>query len=606
MTKPRMSVTTDGFVNFVSRIGVGGDKASYGTYTVNAGAMLDLEAAYRTTWLRKIVDIPPFDEVREWRAWTGANPAQVTSLDNEEKRLGIRGKVFEARVLARKDGGSAIVLGVGDADPMQPLDVASIGKSALAYVTVLTRWDITPGERDNNPLSPTFGEPVYYTMANTIGTRIHPSRVVRFIGNPIRSPFFWDGWGDSIWIELRDAVRHSDQISAGISAMVDEAKVDVVRLKGLANNLATTQGESALLARWQAAATLKSISNTLLLDGEDEYDQKTLSFDGLPDVLDRALMVMAGKADIPATRLLGRSPQGLNATGDSDTRNYYDRIRAYQQTSLQPTLFRLDDALIRSALGSRPEEVYYEWNPLYQMSEKEAAEVEKTFAEAATSLVSSGLVPDVVMMEMVKGGIVERGQWPGAETAYEEAGDLAEASDPPEDDEPPEDEDGTERLDANDAAPRTLYVRRDLLNANDVIAWAKAQGFTSTLAADDMHVTVLYSRQQVDWMKMGETWSGDGNGNLTIKPGGARLVEKLGPNAVVLLFNSSELTWRHIDMIRSGASSDYPDYQPHVTISYTGAPTDLGSVEPYRGELRFGPEVFEELNEDWKSGVVEA
>jgi hypothetical protein len=68
----------------------------------------------------------------------------------------------------------------------------------------------------------------------------------------------------------------------------------------------------------------------------------------------------------------------------------------------------------------------------------------------------------------------------------------------------------------------------------------------------------------------------------------------------VLLFNSSELAWRHEEMVRAGASYDFDQYQSHVTICYKGAP-DLANVEPYRGELVFGPEIFEELDEDWEN-----
>jgi hypothetical protein len=89
-----------------------------------------------------------------------------------------------------------------------------------------------------------------------------------------------------------------------------------------------------------------------------------------------------------------------------------------------------------------------------------------------------------------------------------------------------------------DAQPRPLYVQRKLLNASDLIAWAKANGFKSTLAAGDMHVTVLYSRTAVDPMKMGESWSSDDQGNVRVKPGGPRAIERLGPSAVVLLFAS--------------------------------------------------------------------
>jgi len=151
-----------------------------------------------------------------------------------------------------------------------------------------------------------------------------------------------------------------------------------------------------------------------------------------------------------------------------------------------------------------------------------------------------------------------------------------------------------------DAAPRTLYVRRDVLNADEIIAWAKGQGFKTTLPADDMHVTVMFSRTPVDWMKMGETW----RENPEIAPGGARLMEQFG-EARVLLFNSSELSWRHEEMKRQGATWDHPEYQPHITISYDPDAPDLADIEPYKGRILLGPEIFEAINEKWHEGVTE-
>jgi uncharacterized protein len=420
--KPRVRITTDGYINFASRVGTRADKASAGHYWSSWLAQFDLDAAYRSSWLRKIVDIPPFDETREWRTWSGADEKQITAITDEENRLGLRQKVLEARILARKDGGAAILIGVGgDANPALPLDIEQVGKDQLEFITVVDRIDIQPQEQERDPLNPNYGLPSYYLLRNGAGTKVHPSRVIRFIGNPIRMRNFWDGWGDSIWIELRDAVKRSDQISAGIAGMVDEAKLDVIRVDGLMNNLSTPEGETRLTNRWAAVNNLKSSINALLLDGKDEFEQKTLTFQGLTDIQASALMIMSGMADIPATRLLGRSPQGMNATGESDMRNYYDRIKAGQTMMLGPVIKPLDDLVIRSALGSRPDEIYYEWNPLYQLSEKEAAEVEKMYSETAEKYAGAALIPDDALTEMVKGGIIERGQWPGAEKAYDEA-----------------------------------------------------------------------------------------------------------------------------------------------------------------------------------------
>ena len=154
--------------------------------------------------------------------------------------------------------------------------------------------------------------------------------------------------------------------------------------------------------------------------------------------------------------------------------------------------------------------------------------------------------------------------------------------------------------------PRTLYVYRPLLNPEDVIAWAREQGFASTLAAEDLHVTITYSKTPVNWMLMGGFWGwGPDTAQHLVPPGGPRLVEQLGDNAVAIVFTSGHLEQRHKEMRAAGTSWDYSSYLPHVTISYDPGDIDLAKVTPYRGELRFGPEVFEELDPDWQANVQE-
>jgi hypothetical protein len=147
-----------------------------------------------------------------------------------------------------------------------------------------------------------------------------------------------------------------------------------------------------------------------------------------------------------------------------------------------------------------------------------------------------------------------------------------------------------------DAAPRTLYVSRKLLNGAALVKWAKSVGIVEPLAASDMHVTITYSRNPVDWLKMGNSWEEE----LTIPKGGARLLERFDGGAVVLAFASNMLKWRNEEMREQGASFDYDEYQPHVTLTYAGEGLDLSAIQAYQGELRFGPEVFAEVNEDWK------
>src|SRR5690606_63082 len=109
--------------------------------------------AYRSAWLpRKIVDVPAFDSVRAWRDWQ-AEGDQIEAIEAEEKRHNVKGKVLEARIKARLWGGAAIMIGTGDENLADELNVAGIGRDGLKYLTVLSRRQLTAGEIERDPKS---------------------------------------------------------------------------------------------------------------------------------------------------------------------------------------------------------------------------------------------------------------------------------------------------------------------------------------------------------------------------------------------------------------------------------------------------------------------
>lgn len=176
------------------------------------------------------------------------------------------------------------------------------------------------------------------------------------------------------------------------------------------------------------------------------------------------------------------------------------------------------------------------------------------------------------------------------------------------------------------AKAKTLYVFRQVLNADDILAWAKTQGFSSTLEASDLHVTVAFSKNPLNWAKLGDDWCAedprpgemrdryateavswsDGGQKQKRIEGGAREVKALGDKgAVVLAFQSPSLTERWAQFLRIGATWDYAGYTPHITITYKGAGVDLSKVEPYRGPVLLGEEDWNEIKEGAGDDVKE-
>jgi hypothetical protein len=147
--------------------------------------------------------------------------------------------------------------------------------------------------------------------------------------------------------------------------------------------------------------------------------------------------------------------------------------------------------------------------------------------------------------------------------------------------------------------PSSLYVYRKVLNHQAISDWATAHGFKTTLGSD-MHVTIVYSKQPVDWT------SSYPKVKTLSEMGGSRTVEPLGDEgAVVLKFQSSALGARWGEWRDLGASWDYEGYTPHITLSYELPSVPLEMVPAYEGPLELGPEIYEPLDENWEDGLVE-
>lgn len=636
------TATNDGLRNLMTGMGTEADKFTQTAFA--AGIEIDqgtLDVIYRNDWVgRKVVDLPAFDATREWRSWQ-TDENNITKLEEAENAFNLQRKTQQALIKARLYGGSALVLGVENGAPNEELVVDSVKTGQLKFVHVVSRHDINAGPIEQDIMSPYFGQPKWYDRMVERSVRLHPSRVVQFIGSE-RQDNLKNGWGDPVLQVVQDAIKAAGTVTNGVASLVDESKIDVIKIPDLTASISDPEYEARLKRRFGFANVAKGIYKMLLLDKEEEWQRIEANFTALPDILKMYLLIACGAADIPATRMLGQSPAGLSATGESDLRNYYDRVAVEQKTVIKPAMSKLDEVMIRSVLGSKPEGIFYEWNSLWQMDEATKAEIDKKKAEIFKIDVDSGVMDPQVMRQARTDQLIEDGVYPGLkETVAEFESDMEDLS--PEaraereatanaakvanaeanlgaeeanagaagDPAVPPKKAGTRKsqkdlpLDAlttrirtHDARPRTLYVYRSVLNFAEIAKWAKANGFKKTVGKE-MHVTVAHSAVPLDWSKVSEDWGngGDKDGKLTLAPGGMRMIDKLG-DARALLFTSSALSWRHCQIKEAGAKWDYPDYQPHITISYDENVDVTKLLSAYQGEIVFGPETWEEIKTD--------
>lgn len=408
--------------NVMSGRGTSVDKSSYNQWLFVRQSSQQIEAAYRGNWLcRQIVDIPSQDMTRAGRDWD-AEDDEIAAIEKEEKRLGYWPKVYQALVLGRL-GGGAIIIGLKDGRPDQPLP-AKVNPGDVEYLTVLSRYQLTVGDMEMDPASPLFGEPLYFRLSGS-GRQvdIHPSRVIAFKGMPAPGLYMtnWEDqyWGDSVLQAVDSAVKQATTAMDGFASLIDEAKVDVFTMPGMYETLAQPGGEAKFMSALQASAQGKSIFRMLALGEGETWETRQINWSGMPEVIKAYLSIVAGAADIPATRLLGKSPEGMNATGASDERNYLAMIAAKQHMDLRPPLERLDAVVLPSA-GVKPE-LPWTFSPISTLSEAEQADIELKEAQALEKLVGLAMVPETAMAKTVQNRLIESGRWPGLKKLIKEA-----------------------------------------------------------------------------------------------------------------------------------------------------------------------------------------
>lgn len=369
---------------------------------------------YRAQWeARKIVNIRADDMTRAGWDWISKElqPEDIEKLDKREEELRFITEVNMALIYERLYGGGVVYLGVKDAaeSAEEPLDVDALSEGDLIFVRSLPRSKIHAAKFENNPLSVDYNRPRIFTIQNE---RVHRSRLLIFNGKPVQAPNnyslnYRDGFGESVLIDLYKDIQDAQASRQSAAHLTHTASVPYFKKgKNLLAQAATKGGNKKINDLLDLLSMMSNFKG-VLLDKDDELLNYQSSFQSLSDILITQLQVLSAGSDIPATRFLGQSPGGLNATGDSDLRNYYDAVGSDQVLRLKPELVKFGDILSRTTLGRETPDLTIKFNPLFQATEKEQAEIRGLDTTVISTLAMANLLEDdEARKELTERGII--------------------------------------------------------------------------------------------------------------------------------------------------------------------------------------------------------
>ena len=382
------SSRTDGWQNVVTNLGT--KRSRTNSTFFKSTLSLDqytLAEIYKSNGIgKRIVNILVDDAVR------GFIEADKLLL-KELHRVRTKQSIIDAGCFGRLYGGALLVAFIDDGQEFdKPLNLNRVEQ--LISLKGFDRHQIYWNDDDlcKDFYKEYYGEPEVFTITNSwnglsdVSFKVHRSRCFAFGGERIPNSLKINnqGWDSSVLQSCYEALRnHGLVVSSSVEIVQDFIQV-LMKMSGLSSKLSVEGGDQEIIKRMDKIDMSRSSANMILLDGDgaEDYEKKSSSVAGLADLWDRFSENICAVTGIPATRLFGKSPGGLNATGTSDLQNWYDIVRAYRGDQVEPCLNWLLDILKAQKIWSDKPKIWdWEFPSLTAPSEGEWADIKKKYAE---------------------------------------------------------------------------------------------------------------------------------------------------------------------------------------------------------------------------------
>lgn len=418
--KKLRAMKRDSFSNPIARLGLGTQDLMQGTMyqrTLMTENYQLLNNLYRGNWIvQNVINTIPDDMMRSWIEIHTENEDDEAKVRKCIRRNQVIDKLRKGMYWGRLYGGAiGLIVLKGDMAPEEPIDIDSILPDDFKGIRLFDRWTgVTPSiEIEDDIESRNFGLPKYYDITNMVDghtlLRVHNSKIIRFIGREL--PYIEKVntlyWGESELEAIYNEIVNRDNVSQNMASLTFKANRDYQETDSLDQMLAfnNLQAQRQFWNTLQAQSVLESNFGIRLINKGDVLHNQQYSFTGLPEVYDRMMMNIAGASRTPVTKLFGRSPAGMNATGESDLKNYYDYIDSLRESQLRPILDDLLKIIFKSATGNVPE-FDFDFPSLHQDTETEKSDIKQKSIQSIIQLYSMGLIDkNVALKELKDAGI---------------------------------------------------------------------------------------------------------------------------------------------------------------------------------------------------------
>lgn len=324
---------------------------------------------------------------------------KISRLTTELETRKIQALLHDAETLVGYMGGAFIFIDTGETDPTrlkQPLNISPQSLELqpdrpLRFVLV-DPINCFPGiYNSNNPLREDYFVPKTWWV---LSQEIHSSRLIRLVANEVPAllkpayNFLGIAQAQLLW----DYVLHFQECRIASQRLLSKFSLTVMKTD-MTNVLTQANGYEQLDRRIALLVQHRSNDGVQVIDKEAEDIVKLETpISGVTDIVRQSMEILAAMNRTPAVKLLGISPSGFNATGESDLRNYYDYILSQQEKILRPALTTILKILQIKLFGDIDKTISFDFSQLSEEDQTAKATTQKLKADTMTALLNMQVV----------------------------------------------------------------------------------------------------------------------------------------------------------------------------------------------------------------------
>lgn len=341
--------------------------------------------------IRACIQTVSDDLSRKWIKIDGCDdPQKLEILENELKKLHIKDLFHKAVTTTGYMGGAFIFIDTGEDDLTLPLAIndlsAELKEGSKVKFVVVDPVNVSPIEY--NCIDPLRDDYMRPRMWQVLGKRVHASRLLSFVENqpPMLLKPNYNFLGIPQAQILWDYVMHFNQTRASTARLLDKISLLVVQTD-MDAVLSDEHGIELFDAKMEFLERYRNNDSVFVCDKESEgvmNVQTTIA--GCTDVVRQSLELIACINRTPAVKLLGISPSGFNATGESDLKNYYDYISSKQEL-YREQIQTIINVIQLCEFGNIDPAITFKFEPLNEENKASQAMTAQTKIGALTQLV---------------------------------------------------------------------------------------------------------------------------------------------------------------------------------------------------------------------------